>query len=152
MASEKLRPRVGVGVAVINNNRLLLGKRKGAHGTGTWAFPGGHLEFGESVEECARRELIEETGLKALSLTLGPWVNDLIEKDKHYITLFVFVNEFEGDLQLLEPHKCEGWAWFSCHALPNPLFPSIISLIKKMGLERWTWDLKLDLAVLTGDC
>jgi 8-oxo-dGTP diphosphatase len=139
MINDKLRPRVGVGVAVIKNGMILLGKRKGAHGAGAWSFPGGHLEFGENVEECAHRELTEETGLKALSLRCGPWVNDVIEGDKHYITLFVFVNEFEGDLQLLEPHKCEGWKWFECSALPSPLFPPIESLIKKIGFEKLTW-------------
>lgn len=136
MTHNILRPRVGVGVAIVQDNKMLLGKRKGAHGAGSWAFPGGHLEFGESVEECAKRELLEETGLKPLSLKVGPWVNDVIDGDKHYITLFVFVNEFEGMLQLLEPHKCEGWEWFASNALPTPLFPSIESLIKKIGLEK----------------
>ncbi len=51
---------------------ILLGQRKGAHGAGTWATPGGHLEFGESVKACATRELLEETGLKPLSFRLGP--------------------------------------------------------------------------------
>lgn len=134
---DKQRPRVGVGVAVIKKGMVLLGRRKGAHGAGDWSFPGGHLEFGESIEECASRELVEETGLKALSLCPGPWVNDVIEEDKHYITLFVFVNEFEGELQLLEPHKCEGWQWFELNALPSPLFPPIVSLIKKIGIEEF---------------
>ena len=102
MVNDKPRPRDGCRVAVIKNNRILLGRRKGAHGAGAWSFPGGHLEFGESVEECARRELREETGLKALSLCAGPWVNNVIDRDKHYITLFVFVNEFEGDFVLFE--------------------------------------------------
>ena len=139
MTSDKLRPRVGVGVVVFKNNRVLLGRRKGSHGAGAWSFPGGHLEFREDVEECARRELAEETGLKALSLSLGPWVNDIIERDKHYITLFVFVHEFEGNPQLLEPHKCEGWSWFEWNVLPTPLFPPVESLIKKMGFEKLIW-------------
>jgi 8-oxo-dGTP diphosphatase len=139
MINDKPRPRVGVGVAVVKNNRILLGRRKSAHGAGAWSFPGGHLEFGENVEECARRELVEETGLNALSLRSGPWVNDIIDGDKHYITLFVFVNEFEGNLQLLEPDKCEGWKWFECHSLPAPLFPPVESLITKIGLEKLTW-------------
>lgn len=134
--NDKPRPKVGVGVVVIKNKKMLLGRRKGAHGSGDWSCPGGHLEFGEEVEECAYRELVEETGLKALSVRLGPWVNDVIEENKHYITLYVMVNEFEGELQLLEPHKCEGWHWFDCHALPSPLFPPVESLIKKVGLEK----------------
>lgn len=136
MDNEKIRPRVGVGVAVVKNNTILLGRRKNAHGDGSWAFPGGHLEFGEDVEECASRELMEETGLKAISFCSGPWVNDVIEGDKHYVTLFVFVNAFEGEVQLLEPHKCERWAWFDYRDLPSPLFSPVESLIKKNGLEK----------------
>lgn len=133
---DKQKPRVGVGVAVVKNGKVLLGRRKGAHGVGSWSFPGGHLEFGEDVEECARRELKEETDLKALSLQSGPWVNDLIDEDKHYATLFMFVDAFEGEPKLLEPNKCEGWEWFSWNALPTPLFPPVASLIKKMGIEE----------------
>jgi 8-oxo-dGTP diphosphatase len=58
------RPRVGIGVIILKNGRVLLGKRKSSHGTGTWHFPGGHLEFGESLEDCSRREVLEETGMK----------------------------------------------------------------------------------------
>lgn len=133
---EKKRPKVGVGLTVVQNGRLLVGKRKGAHGAGEWAFAGGHLEFGESVEECARRELAEETGLKALSIRLGPWTADIIEKDKHYITLFVFIDDFEGELQLMEPHKCEGWHWFAWEEFPTPLFAPVSSLIEKVGIEE----------------
>ena len=78
---------------------------------------------------------MEEIGLNALSLRLGPWVNDFIE-DKHCITLFVFVDSFEGELQLMEPKKCEGWQWFEINALPSPLFPPVASLIKKVGIEK----------------
>lgn len=136
-SSDKQRPKVGVGAVVIKDNKFLLGKRKGSHGAGEWSFPGGHLEFGENIEDCANRELAEETGLKALSFRMGPWVNDIFE-DKHYITLFVFVTEFEGEPQLLEPHKCERWQWFERDALPFPLFTPVASLIKKIGLEQLT--------------
>jgi len=119
---EKARPKVGVGVYVFKKGKILLGKRKGSHGTGEWAVPGGHLEFGESVESCAARELAEETGMKVLSMQMGAWSNDVIDGNKHYITLFAIVDQFEGEPQLLEPGKCEGWQWFSLDALPSPLF------------------------------
>lgn len=130
------RPKVGVGVLVVSEGKVLLGKRKGAHGAGCWSIAGGHLEFGESVEECAKRELKEETGLEATSLILGPWTNDLIEDGKHYVSLFVFVDSFKGEVVLKEPEKCEGWNWFPWREVPSPLFPPILTLIQKMGLEE----------------
>ena len=60
------KPKVGLGVCIVKDNKVLLGKRKGSHGAGTWSFPGGHLEFQETWEKCAKREVLEETGLKIL--------------------------------------------------------------------------------------
>lgn len=131
---ESSKPRIGVGVVVVKQGKLLLGKRKNAHGSSTWAPSGGHLEFGETIEQCAIRELAEETGLKPASMKLGPWTENMIQ-GKHYITIFTFVHLFEGEAKLLEPDKCEGWQWFDCDHLPEPLFPSVESLIKKMGLK-----------------
>ncbi|MGD2169567.1 MAG: NUDIX hydrolase [Chlamydiota bacterium] len=131
-SKHKQHPRVGVGCVVRKEGKVLLGKRKGSHGEGSWAFPGGHLEYGETVVDCAARELIEETGLKALSLHEGPWVENIMtESQKHYITVFVFIDEFTGEPELLEPNKCEGWQWFSWDDLPKPLFSTISSLIEK---------------------
>ena len=67
------RTRVGVGVIVVRGGLVLLGQRLGSHGAGTWALPGGNLEFGESVEACARRELLEETGLHLTSVRPAPF-------------------------------------------------------------------------------
>lgn len=128
------RPKVGVGVVVLKGNQVLLGKRKGSHGEGLWSFAGGHLEYKEAVEECAKRELFEETGLQAKAIRLGPWVNNVID-DKHYVTLFVYVDDFCGDVQLMEPEKCEGWQWFSLDDLPSPLFQPIESLLKQETIE-----------------
>ena len=64
-------PRVGVGVIVTKADRVLLIKRKGVHGQGTWSTPGGHLEYGESPEGCAARETLEETGVDCLDMQVG---------------------------------------------------------------------------------
>ena len=89
------RPQVGIGVMVVKDNKVLLGKRKNSHGDGTWCFPGGHLEYKESWEECARRETLEETDLKIKNLKFGIATNDIFEKeDKHYITIII-TSEYE---------------------------------------------------------
>ena len=77
--------------------------------------------------------MFEETGLKAKSVHLGPWTNDIMDKTKHYITLFVLVSQFEESLKLKEIEKCEGWNWFDWQKLPNPLFLPFHSLIEKLG-------------------
>ncbi len=57
-------PRVGVAVLIHRGEHLLLIQRKNVHGAGSWSTPGGHLEYGETPEECARLKAKEETGRK----------------------------------------------------------------------------------------
>lgn len=121
--------RVGVGVLVLREGRVLLGRRQGAHGAGTWALPGGHLEFGESVEACARRELLEETGLVLQSCRPGAFTNDVFEAEgRHYVTLFVQAEVAPGEPRVMEADKCAGWGWFDWAALPQPLFQPLHTL------------------------
>lgn len=126
-------PKVGVSVIIINDkNQILLGMRKGSHGAGTWAFPGGHLEFGESVENCAIREVLEETGLNLKEVQKGPFTNDIFHSEsKHYITLYVICRNFEGILQAMEPDKCDSWGWFNLDKLPSPLFLPLQNLVSQ---------------------
>jgi 8-oxo-dGTP diphosphatase len=116
-------PRIGVAAILIRDGQVLLGKRKGAHGHGTWAFPGGHLEYGESIETCARREVREETGLHIARMRPGPYTNDVFHAEQqHYVTLFVIAASVSGDPVVREPHKCAVWQWFKWDALPTPQF------------------------------
>ncbi|RHZ43459.1 nucleotide triphosphate diphosphatase NUDT15 [Aspergillus thermomutatus] len=112
-----MNPRVGVGVVILNREgKIILGKRKGSHGAGTWAFPGGHLEFGESFESCAVREVLEETGLPIHDVRFLTVTNDVMEAEgKHYITVYVgaIVKDDTAQPQILEPEKCDEWRWIS---------------------------------------
>ena len=126
------RPRVGIGVCIKRENKVLLGKRKNAHGEGDWSFPGGHLEYKESWEECAEREILEETGLKIKKFRFGTVTNDIFEKDdKHYITIILVTDYVDGEAEIIEPHKCEKWEWFEWGNLPELLFCPIQNLLKQ---------------------
>ncbi len=61
---QQNNPKVGIGVMIIKDDKVLFGKRKGSHGEREYAFLGCHLEYMESFEACARRELEEECGIK----------------------------------------------------------------------------------------
>lgn len=129
LAGSKRHPRVGVGVFVLRNGLVLLGLRRGAHGAGTWALPGGHLEFGESIEHCAAREIHEETGLEIDVTARGPYTNDVFEDaGKHYVTVFVLARAPRGDPERREPDKCTEWRWCRWSDLPAPLFPPLAAL------------------------
>jgi 8-oxo-dGTP diphosphatase len=126
------RPYVGVAVIVVKDKKVLLGRRINSHGSGTWQFPGGHLEFKESIEDCARREVFEETGLQIKNLRLGPYTNDIFKKEqKHYITLFVIAEYDSGTESVKEPDRCERWQWFEWPSLPEPSFLPIENLLKQ---------------------
>jgi len=137
MANEKI-VRVGVGVWIFNHKGwFLLGKRLSKHGNGTWAPPGGHLEFGETPEQCASRELFEETGLQIPSnqFEIISITNDFFkDEDKHYVTVHCRANVGDVIPEIREPNKCETWRWFDMNTLPKPLFLSAYNLLKQKSL------------------
>ena len=128
---EKI-PKVGVGVIIRKDNKVLLGKRKGSHGKGTWAFPGGHLEFQEELDSCVRRETQEETSISVKNIKFATITNDIFkEENKHYITIFMVCDWESGEVKNMEEDKCEKWEWFEWSNLPRPLFLTINNLLKQ---------------------
>jgi 8-oxo-dGTP diphosphatase len=121
-------PVPGVGILVLRDGKVLLGKRRGSHGEGSWAPPGGHVEPGEGPTETARREVLEETGLLIERPRVGPVTEDRFPEGKHYRTTFVIAEAPTGEPRNLEPGKCEGWEWFDWDLLPAPLFLPLKSL------------------------
>lgn len=133
------RPKVGIGVIVLRQEKALLFKRKGAHGEGTWCFPGGHLEFGESIFDAAIREVEEESGLSVNNPRFLCITNDIFEKEnKHYITIYVAADYAGGEAAIMEKDRSTAIGWFSLDALPQPLFIPIQNLLSnKCFPEDW---------------
>lgn len=119
---EENKPRVGVGVMVMRGGKVLLGKRKGSHGEGEYAFPGGHLEYLESFEDCARREVKEETGIELQNIKFLFLANVTKYAPKHYTHIGLVADYKSGEPKVLEPEKCESWAWYDLNKLPSPIF------------------------------
>ena len=133
------RPKVGIGVLIVNNkNEILLGLRKSKHGHASWGPPGGHLEFMETFEICAIREVYEETGLTITNPEFFALSNDVFESDKHYVSIFMKANYQENQrVQNIEPHNFEKWQWFEINHLPNNLFLPLKQLVnnKAYGIK-----------------
>lgn len=123
------RPTVGVQAAVFRGSNVLLQCRANAFGAGTWGLPGGHLEFGESFEAAASRELAEECGLKALELRTVMLPHNTPYERTHYVQIAVEVLEWHGEPEIREPDRCSDLAFFPLADLPRPLFePSVLIL------------------------
>ncbi len=115
-------PRVGIGVLIFKNKKILLGKRKGSHGAGEYAFPGGHLEYMETIEGCAERETLEETGIKIKNIKFQFIANIRKYKPKHYLHVGVTADYKSGKVKIKEGDKIESWDWYNLNKLPKPLF------------------------------
>lgn len=130
--NEEQRPKVGIGVMIFRDGKILLGRRKGAHGTGEYAFPGGHLEHLESFEACAERETLEETGMEIEDVRFVRLVNLKTYAPKHYVHISLAADWKSGEPQVMEADKCEGWEWIDPDHLPSPLFATV-----EGDLEAW---------------
>ncbi len=126
--------KVAVGAFIANEKgQILMGLRKGVAGAGEWQVPGGHLEYGETLIDGARREVKEETGLTVGEMHLVSVIDEYPEvmgRPVHYVTVDFSAQYLGGTPQVTEPHKCGGWEWFSLDALPEKMSRGIRMAIK----------------------
>jgi 8-oxo-dGTP diphosphatase len=136
--SEK--PKVGLGVMIIKDNKVLLGKRKGSHGGGEYSWPGGHLEYMESFFDCAKREISEECGIEIENLRFLKLSNLKDYSPKHYVDIGFIADWKSGEPKVLEPEKCESWGWYDIDNLPQPLFKGLNKYIESYKTNKVFWD------------
>ncbi|KAI3719926.1 hypothetical protein L6452_20832 [Arctium lappa] len=127
-------PEIGIAVFLLkDDNKILFGRRLASSiGAYTFALPGGHLEFGESFEECAAREVKEETGLDIKNIELLTATNNVLSDAVHLVIVYMRAH-LSDPSQLphnLEPDKCEGWDWYGLENLPEPIFGPLGAMLQ----------------------
>ena len=133
-----MKPGLGVGVLIVKENKILLGLRNPDkikassefQGQGTWTMPGGKVEFMETLVHAAKRELEEETNLKATKLDFL-CISDDMTDTAHYVTVGFIVSEYTGELKTMEPGTILEWQWFDLDELPKNLYKPSQKCIEK---------------------
>lgn len=139
-----MKPGVGVGVMILKDGKVLLGKRHSdpekadseLSGEGSWTMPGGKLDMFESFEEGARRETEEETGIIIKDPKVFCMSNDMTD-DAHFVTVGLFCDDFEGEPAVMEPDEITQWRWFSLDDLPKPLFFPSARVLENYKKDRF---------------
>jgi 8-oxo-dGTP diphosphatase len=125
------KPQVGTAMIITKDDKVLLMKRKGPHGHGTWSTPGGHLDFGETLEGCAAREAKEEVGMDVFDVRFRAVTNDVFEEEgQHYITVWL-EGKPVGEPTIVSEREVEEIGWYAWDSLPQPLFLPLENLVKK---------------------
>lgn len=131
--------RPGVGAAVLlfawdpqNGHQVLLGRRAGGVGNGTWGAPGGHVEHGELGVDAALRELLEEAGVtlpQDVRLFRGPYAENVIG-GRHYVTLyFIAYVKREQIAPVVRETEMPEWRWVGWGAPEVPVFAPTLTMM-----------------------
>ncbi len=132
MAEEKKKVGAGFGVILEKDGKILLGMRhpdpdkadSAFRSAGEWCLPGGKLEWGESIEDGAIREVKEETGI-TISDPEVISVHNCMNEHAHFMTVGLVTHQWQGEALVMEPNEIIEWKWFSLDDLPQPrYFPS----------------------------
>ena len=111
-------PYVGIGCIVVRAGQLLLVRNQ----RGFWSTPGGHLDFGESPDQCAARETFEETGIRVRNIEFVAVTNDVLaDVGKHYLTVWMRAEAEDSPTEIGDAGEIKELGWFSADALPSPL-------------------------------
>jgi mutator protein MutT len=128
---------VAVGLFIISDKGEVFLTKRSQNTTnerGTWEIPGGKVNFGETLQEAAKREAREEYGIDIKLIEQFPAQNHLIPEEKQHWVPTSFLANIIGNKKpkIMEPDKCDAIGWFSINKLPKPL-----SIITKIDINQY---------------
>jgi ADP-ribose pyrophosphatase YjhB (NUDIX family) len=136
-----VRPWVSAHAAIIRDNQLLVIKRGAPPAEGLWSIPGGAVDLGETVEECLKREVLEETGIEIAVDSFLRHV-DVILRDEttgdieyHYVVLYFKARYLKGELR--PSSDAAAACWLTAREIQQlPVTKSLPKLLDQLGLQK----------------
>jgi len=123
---------------VVNEKHILLVKRLIKPFKGYWTLPGGHVDFGERLEEAVCREVLEETGVITRVIGL---IDIFAQPDRdpwgHIISIafLLTLNDSQSESNNFDLNEVGYWKWFSINKLPKKIGFDHIEMIKKAQIK-----------------
>lgn len=136
---------VGVGAIIFNNEgKVLIAQRgqKAKNDVGKWEFPGGSVEFAETLENAIKREIKEELDIEIKVIELLHVVDHfLIEKKQHWVAPSYIAKLISGVAKINEPEKCSNFKWVNFSqidpsTLSSPSRSNYKKFIEKYGIDK----------------
>jgi 8-oxo-dGTP diphosphatase len=134
------RPLVGVAIMIFKDGKVLMGRRLANQGVGKYQFPGGHLEYMESFEDCARRECREECGLEIKNIRFQSIRNQKEYPPNHRVMMICLADWASGEPENFEPEKNESWQWYDLNNLPEPFLETTTQALESMKIGQVFFD------------
>jgi 8-oxo-dGTP diphosphatase len=129
---------IGVGVGALcvdEEGRIFLTQRgpQAKNERGLWEFPGGSVEFGETLAGALKREMMEEYGIQIeVGELLDVFDHILPDEGQHWVSPTFICRIISGKPAILEPGKCSQIGWFQVDEIPEPL-----TMITRHNLENY---------------
>ncbi len=146
MSKERFKITPFAGLILRKGDKVLLMKRAAsAISGGYYAFPGGGVDGEETIRAATIREAQEELGVQIHEedLEFVHVMHVRMENGQEYINFYFETRSWKGELRVMEPHKCDGVAWFSINDLPETIMQThkqVIEMIKNdQGFSEFGW-------------
>jgi 8-oxo-dGTP diphosphatase len=126
-------PRVAVGAVVFHDHRVLLVQRANPPAKGLWAIPGGSVKLGETLQQAAEREILEETGI-IIEAGKPVLTFDVVDRDPegrvrfHYVIVDLLARYVRGDIQPGDDALSARWV-LPDEMLQLPVVPRTLQLL-----------------------